>query len=298
MASSKRLNIAATGFPGTNETWRFIQEAWRLPLAAIAELCGGHEVILWGCQTTSGNQITSGAVIYNGIIYPVISGQSDANLMISLQRDIVEVAYDVDVDQDGQQDVLPTYETAYFVAGTGGNGGVSVSLTDFVRLRSIQDLSSSLQFTQAMKTKLEGIQNNAQKNVQSDWDVTNQNSDAYIKNKPTIINPLRVGSSLLGDFPTTTDQKRTITFPSVGTSNYIVVGSIVAVNSNDWSDNNDVIWSVGAKSATSFEIYGREVHGVTQNVRFDYALFPLNTNPFFVPIPGFNPIDYIPILRG
>lgn len=36
------------------------------------------------------------------------------------------------------------------------------------------------------KQKLDGIAPGAEVNVQADWDETNQNSDAYIKNKPTI----------------------------------------------------------------------------------------------------------------
>lgn len=40
--------------------------------------------------------------------------------------------------------------------------------------------------TSAEKDKLAGIASGAEANVQSDWNVTNTNSDAYIKNKPTI----------------------------------------------------------------------------------------------------------------
>lgn len=296
MGSNRRLNIAATGFPGTNETWRFIQEAWRVPLDALARLCG-QRTILFGCAVEN-NYMQEGVVVYNGTIYPVAAGELNSAQHISLHKDVIEVAYDVDIDQDGQQDILPAYETSYFVPGTDGNMSTILPLSTFTRLKSIRDLSIAEVFTEAMKTKLEGIQAGAEVNVQADWNVTNQNSDAYIKNKPTVINPLRVGSSLLGDFPSGADQKRTITFPSVGTSNYVVAGSLVAVNSATWSDNNDVIWSIGAKTNTSFEIYGREVYSATQNLRFDYVIFPMNTIPLFNPIPGFNPGDYIPILRG
>lgn len=41
-------------------------------------------------------------------------------------------------------------------------------------------------YTTAEKNKLSGIAANAEVNVQSDWNVTDTNSDAYIKNKPTI----------------------------------------------------------------------------------------------------------------
>ncbi len=41
-------------------------------------------------------------------------------------------------------------------------------------------------FTDALKTKLQSLNPNAEQNVQSDWNNTDTNSDAYIKNKPTI----------------------------------------------------------------------------------------------------------------
>lgn len=41
-------------------------------------------------------------------------------------------------------------------------------------------------FTDALKTKLEGIAAGAEVNVQSDWNETSTTSDAYIKNKPLI----------------------------------------------------------------------------------------------------------------
>lgn len=44
---------------------------------------------------------------------------------------------------------------------------------------------STNDFTADYKTKLDGIQTGAESNVQSDWNITATNSDAYIKNKPT-----------------------------------------------------------------------------------------------------------------
>ena len=45
---------------------------------------------------------------------------------------------------------------------------------------------STNDFTTALKTKLVGIQEGAEVNVQSDWAETDTNKDSYIKNKPTI----------------------------------------------------------------------------------------------------------------
>lgn len=45
---------------------------------------------------------------------------------------------------------------------------------------------SANDYTTAEKTRLAGIATGAEVNVQSDWNVTDSASDAYIKNKPTI----------------------------------------------------------------------------------------------------------------
>ena len=45
---------------------------------------------------------------------------------------------------------------------------------------------STNDFTNALKTKLDGIAAGAEVNVQADWNVTDTDSDAYIKNKPSI----------------------------------------------------------------------------------------------------------------
>ena len=45
---------------------------------------------------------------------------------------------------------------------------------------------STNDYTTAEKNKLAGIASGAEVNVQSDWNVTDSKSDAYIKNKPTV----------------------------------------------------------------------------------------------------------------
>ena len=50
----------------------------------------------------------------------------------------------------------------------------------------ISDGTTNKAYTATEKTKLAGIAEGAEVNVQSDWNVTSTSSDAYIKNKPTI----------------------------------------------------------------------------------------------------------------
>lgn len=66
-------------------------------------------------------------------------------------------------------------------------------------------------FTTTEKNKLSGIEAGAEVNVQSDWNVTDSSSDAYIKNKPTIPTVPTNVSSFTNDSGYLTSQKITLT---------------------------------------------------------------------------------------
>ena len=71
---------------------------------------------------------------------------------------------------------------------TGAVNLTSQDLTDgddLVKKEEGKGLSTN-DYTDIEKNKLSNIENNAQKNVQSDWSSTDTNSDSFIKNKPTI----------------------------------------------------------------------------------------------------------------
>lgn len=78
------------------------------------------------------------------------------------------------------------------------------------------------------------------------------------------------GTYTIGD-AVGTDSVRTISFTDVGTSAYIVTGSLVS-NSTSSNDDDDVFWSIKNKTSNSFQLLLREVAGVTQNLDFDYVL--------------------------
>jgi hypothetical protein len=83
---------------------------------------------------------------------------------------------------------------------------------------------------------------------------------------------LRKGTFAIGDV-IGTDDIRTVTFASVGTSNYMVNGCLISKSTN-YNDDNDVFFQIREKTATSFKICLREVTGNTQNLDFDYVLIP------------------------
>lgn len=88
-------------------------------------------------------------------------------------------------------------------------------------------------FTNTYKTKLDGIQSGAEANVQSDWNETDNHSDAYILNKPTIpvIPPFK--ELVAGSGITITEGTDTVTIASDGGSGGGTSGMMAI-----WSGNN------------------------------------------------------------
>lgn len=292
MGSGKHLIISATGFPGTNETWRFIQKAWREPLEAIA-LLAGNKVIVSGVENDA-DVVSNGFIAYNGEILPFAGGDVESN--VTLIEDITNVTYDVDLDGDSELDSLPGYKNRYLKFGT--DGIETFPFSELAPLKTIKELSNftlpantvidpnyvhtEVNFTLALLNKLNGIQEGAQVNVKPSWTAPAGNA-AEILNKPNFLLPLRTGTAFIYDIDAT-DYLETISFPSIGTANYLPILSIVSGSAGyapdsvnylpGWNIDNDFSYVIVDKTFTSFKIGFREYSSVLQNLRVDYILIP------------------------
>lgn len=88
-----------------------------------------------------------------------------------------------DVDDTGQDVVRYIYDATdkKWVAS-----GLGAQLTAAQVKTMYESNADTNAFTDSFKSKLNGIATGAEVNVQADWNVSNTNSDAYIKNKPSI----------------------------------------------------------------------------------------------------------------
>lgn len=278
MGSGRNLKISATGFPGTNQTWRFIQQAWREPLEAFARLTG-DKVIVSGAVITPGSPTTvsNGFISYQGEIIPFVGGNLQNN--ITLIKTVETVAYDVDIDEDGNQDILPAYESKHFQFGTGGE--VTFPFTDLIRLKTIKELSqfqlpagividpNYFPFTQQLYSYI----NTLVTNHQADWNVTNPESEAYIKNKPTVARVVAFGSYTAGDVKSG-NKDFLIPIPTMPNTNYMVHVSLecTSTNINHINDTATLVYTIHSKTTTSFKIYLNETGNHTQHLRIRYAI--------------------------
>lgn len=194
MGLGNKLIVSATGFPGTNKTLRFIQDAFKEPLGALAQLAG-NKTIITGVVNTAG-VISNGFISYNGEIIPFQGGNYAAT--VTIIEAFENVNYNTDANDDTVLDSLPAYRTIYAMCGT---GGIDIfNFSELAPLKTIKELSqfglpagividpnyvhTDVNFTLALLNKLNGIEAGAEVNVQTDWLVTSPGSDAFLKNKP------------------------------------------------------------------------------------------------------------------
>lgn len=109
---------------------------------------------------------------------------------------------------------------------------------DYIRNKPqnlVQDASyvhTDNNFTTADKNKLDGIESGAQANVQSDWNVSDSSSDAFIKNKPTIPS----GDQLVPS-ATSSDEGKILTVDSNGDPSWAPAQTYSQVQSN-WNETD------------------------------------------------------------
>ena len=132
----------------------------------------------------------------------------------------------------------PTIDTTISATSTNAvqNKAVTIELNKKVNAVSGKGLSTN-DYTTAEKTKLSGIAEKAEVNVQSDWSVTDTTSDAYIKNKPTI------PSAVIVDTAISATSTNTI-------QNRIVFNGDYGVTSKTTTFNGDIITEVDGNGYT------------------------------------------------
>lgn len=80
--------------------------------------------------------------------------------------------------------------------------------------------------------------------------------------------PLHKGTVSVGDV--VGSPQITVTFPDLGVSDYIVVGSFIG---SIGANNNTVGYCIGNKTATGFKLEVGEFSTQTQSLSFDYVIY-------------------------
>lgn len=259
------------GFPLSTNILAKLQTAFSL-FNALGNIVGDLTIIS-GCEV-AGTNVGDGVVYINGEVLEFRGGLAQTKVII--KEDVENLLFE-------NQNSYPVVKTRYATFGTGvgainwvdfKRGYQTKNLLEVLALKGDKSVLDGLSgFVDLMYAKLLTIDMYAEKNVQPDMAQTDDTADDFIKNKPGTISYLAKG--VFSGFDSgSTDDIKTVTFPDVGTNNYMVVGCMVSGSSN-YNMDNDVIWMVREKNNASFKLTLREVAGQLQNLSFEYMLIPL-----------------------
>lgn len=228
-------------FPLSSETLDFLQQMAKLT-AKLASM-GGVSYILEGCAV-AGSNAAAGTVVIDGEILPFAGGPIETYVVIEETKRNVEA--------EGQ-----VYEEIYVSRVCRfGTGAGQVAWADLHRVPDLFTVAETLD------------------EISTDFDahILDHRVDwTKVENKPTVFDSLilRTGSVAVGDVQT--DKQVTVNFVGVGTTDYIVTGSLRSTGTN-WNNDNDVMWTIKNPTANSFLLLCRETSNNTQSLVFDYVI--------------------------
>ena len=161
-----------------------------------------------------------------------------------------------------------TQEQVYDHSANIVTGGTGITVVDNDTDNTIT-ISVSNEFTSADRTKLDGIADGAEVNVQADWDVTDSSSDAYIKNVPDT-------------FPTTQEQVYD------HSADIITAGTGITVVDNDTDNTITISVSNEFTDADETKLDGI-AEGAEVNVQSDWSVTDSNSDAYIQNIPDTFP---------
>ena len=290
----RRIITTHNGHPFNLDRLRDIQNIFNNINLTLKNLLGVEPAILSGLQLIEEvnglERYTPGHIFWNSLQIPYTEegdnfyDPSNPNSKLCIYRTVINALHD---NTQGTTSPIKEIFTAKFGQTTDVDCVAGFRMNEFVRVKSIYELSefsmpdgvvvdpNYLAFTQAMLDKLNNIQAGAQVNVKPSWTAAAGSSNEIL-DKPDILVPLWK-HTFEGISDINGNATYLIEFPDVGTANYMVVGSFVAIpNFGNLYEHNSVYWTVNNKTATSFKLLIRETAGTSQSVKFDYMLIPLN----------------------
>ncbi|MCT4698092.1 hypothetical protein [Tenacibaculum haliotis] len=239
------------GFPLETNTLNFMQSAYSI-FNAFGALAG-DKTIISGCET-QGSEVTNGYVYVNGEILEFRGGIKQTTVVIIEDNESVEF-------EDGT--VKDIYKTRYVTFGVSGN---SIPWTDFKPVDNLITLLNRVVF-------LEGkVVSPATESEVTGATVANK----YISPKTlpqNFVKTLYTKKHTIGNIPEE-DWNTTITFPSINTTNYLIVGNMISKSGYPFAEN-DIAWVYYNKTATSFSISFREISGGRKNLEFHFSLISI-----------------------
>jgi hypothetical protein len=279
--SNKRVDFGNLGgFPLTQDVLAYMQSSYRDAISGLARVCGSNVIV--SSMEDNGTVISDGWIVVDGELMPFIGGPKQSTFII------------ID-DNSGETFEDGIARTVYFSRyARFGSGGKAFS--ELFRLSGITALQQGLTSLNTNLTAINSALSLHTGRADNPHAVTKQQiglgnipnaiSDDPTLNDGTVLATTKATAKASRIVRTGTwDATNTVNSgtDSIGTiyfggapiySSYLVAGSLRSY-SNDFNNDNDVIWMVRNLNPTYFQLCLREFANAYQYLTFDYALILL-----------------------
>lgn len=244
-------------------TLQFLQDAnaeafAALCLALIGSSYSASQVyVLWGCinsGSTTDYDISAGAIFYDGEIYLVDAATFSLNANVAIFSPIT-TQYTTNADPMTFSD--SSIHNIHNIRKMRILGGATGTMNYETRKGILEYLPAQLNLTADGAASISGTYPNIKVSVPAN---SNRNPVLY------------AGSFNVGN--PAGNQAYTITFPTIGTNNYYVMGIFVSNPTSVLPEQDATLtWVIRAKTNTGFTLQVHELGNFTQDVSFEYIIF-------------------------
>lgn len=250
------MQVLEGGYPFDDVSIDYFQQMFNDRDGFIASIVGDNTILSGVELNVNTGQVSQGLIVVNGKLYHLVSGQNHAK--ISKQSQVTQRQF-----KDGS--LKDAYTNDFYEFGEAG--------TDVINFSELQRVDSLKLITAILERKPTEQQRGLARPATAQEVIDGNKNDVFLspKNFPqNVLKKLYSGTKNIGNIPAT-DHNVTVSFPNVGTANYVVIGNLVS-NASDPFPDNDINFVYYAKTASSFGLSFREISGGQKNVRFDYVI--------------------------
>ena len=239
------------GFPATQDALAFMQKSFTDALAALCNKIGNNVVL-------SGNQFTGGWVTYDNKIIPYEPFTGDDLYLATIYQNALF--------KDGQSKAV--YSSLIIKGGIGPN---PIRWQDFNHILSLHQIDSQIEL---IGNNLAALSYNLQTLTSSHnalLSAFNNHNHSYLGLTDQPI--LKQGEVYIGDVPGADYEMQIEISGYPITGNYLVLGVLRSPNP-DFNQDNDVFFTIGRKTPTSFKLLLRALDGGQRQyqLHFDYII--------------------------
>ena len=161
-----KLKIASTGYPGTTESWKFLNEMIKDLASIIGRMIHRDDAVIITGVNVSGGDVSDGYISYGGEVYKFIGGKKTDTVI--LIEDIDSAEYNTDPANSGQLELLPTYYRRYAKCANPGEGFEEIDFDDFTRMDELIGVSNRTKKATENRMGIAEIATQAEANANTD----------------------------------------------------------------------------------------------------------------------------------